>query len=157
VNKAAFIGGIILAVALVTTPAIQGAEMKYIAKGTFTVKMEPQGEPSAADGVTLGRMRISKVYEGDLAATAEGQMLTALTPVPESAGYVAIERITGTLHGKKGSFLLQHTGTMQRGEQSLSITIVPDSGTGELSGISLGVFRLRIDNKTHFYELEYQL
>lgn len=149
--------GIALA-ALTITPAAGGEEtMTQVAKGTFTVKMEPQGEPAAADGVSLGRMRLAKVYEGDLAATAEGTMLTALTPIKDSAGYVAIERITGTLHGKKGSFVLQHTGTMKRGEQSLSITIVPDSGTGELSCISLGVFRLRIEGGVHYYELEYRL
>lgn len=149
---------IVLLAATAFTSSTRGEEpMTHVAKGTFTVKLEAQGDPASADGVSLGRMVIHKVYEGDLAATAEGQMLTALTPIKESAGYVAIERITGTLHGRKGSFVLQHTGTMKRGEQALSITIVPDSGTGELSGISLGVFRLKIENGTHYYELEYQL
>ena len=129
----------------------------HVAKGTFTVKMDPQGEPSATDGVTLGRVRLSKAYQGDLVATAEGEMLTALTPVQGSAAYVAIERVTGTLHGRKGSFVMQHMGTMNRGEQSITFVIVPDSGTGELSGISDGVFRLRIEGKTHFYELDYRL
>lgn len=131
--------------------------MTHVAKGTFTVKMEPQGEPSTAEGVSLGRVRLAKTYEGDLVATAEGEMLTALTPVQGSAAYVAIERVTGTLHGKKGSFVMQHMGTMNRGEQSITFVIVADSGTGELSGISDGVFRLRIEGKTHFYELEYRL
>jgi hypothetical protein len=131
--------------------------MKQVAKGTFTVQMKPDGDPAVAEGVSLGRMVISKVYEGDLAGTAEGTMLSALTPVKDSAAYVAIERISGTLHGKKGTFVLQHMGTMNRGEQSLTITIVPDTGTGELSGISLGVFRLKIEEGKHFYELEYTL
>ena len=156
-NRIALVAAGILSVALAVTSTPRGSEMKYVAKGTFTVKMTPEGEPATADKVSLGRIRLSKVYEGDLAATAEGEMLTAMTPVEGSAAYVAIERITGTLHGKKGSFVLQHMGTMTRGEQALSITIVPDSGTGELSGISGGTFRLRIDGKTHFYELEYQL
>lgn len=130
--------------------------MTQVAKGTFTVQMKPQDDASSSDGVSLGRMLLTKTYEGDLAGTAEGQMLTAMTPVPDSAGYVAIERVTGTLHGKQGSFALQHTGTMNHGEQTLSITVVPDSGTGELAGIS-GVFRLKIENKTHSYELEYSL
>jgi len=130
--------------------------MTQTAKGTFTVQMKPDGDPASAEGVSLGRMLLNKAFEGDLAGTAAGQMLTAMTPVAESAGYVAIERVTGALHGKKGSFALQHTGTMTRGEQSLSITVVPDSGTGELAGIS-GVFRLRIEDKKHHYELEYSL
>lgn len=130
--------------------------MTQIAKGTFTVQMKPEGDPSSADGVSLGRMLITRDFEGDLAGAGEGRMLTAMTPVGGSAGYVAIERVTGTLHGRKGSSALQHTGTMAHGEQSLSITVVPDSGTGELSEIS-GLFRLRIENKTHNYELEYTL
>jgi hypothetical protein len=146
----------ILCAALVLVSNSEGSEMKFVAKGTFTVQMKPDGEPVTADKVSLGRMSLSKTFAGDLAGTSEGRMLTSMTGVEGSAGYVAIERVTGTLHGKKGSFVLQHSGTMNRGEQSLSITIVPDSGTGELAGIS-GTFRLRIANKTHFYELEYQL
>lgn len=130
--------------------------MSQTAKGTFSVQMKPDGEPSSADGVSLGRMLLSKTFEGDLAGTGEGQMLTAMTPVKGSAGYVAIERVTGTLNGKKGSFVFQHTGSMNRGEQSLSITVVPDSGTDEFAGIS-GVFRLTIEGGKHYYEFEYSL
>lgn len=126
------------------------------ARGQFTVKMVPLGEPDAADGVTLGRMALDKVFDGDLAGTGHGQMLTALTPVKGSAGYVAIERVTGRLHGRSGSFVLQHGGTMDRGAQQLSIAIVPGSGTGELTGIA-GVFHLRIDGGVHLYELDYTL
>lgn len=130
--------------------------MSAIAKGSFTVKMEPAGEPSAADGVTLGRMSLDKRFEGDLVGTGKGEMLTALTPTKGSAGYVAVERVTGQLHGRAGSFVFQHTGTMDRGAQSLSITVVPDSGTGDLAGIS-GTFSLTIVDGRHLYEFAYEL
>jgi hypothetical protein len=130
--------------------------MSYVARGIFSVDIKPQRDPVAADGVSLGRMSLAKQIEGDLTGTSTGEMLTALTPVKGSAGYVAIERVTGTLHGRAGSFVLQHTGTMDNGAQQLSITIVPDSGTGALAGIS-GTFRLRIEAGQHYYELEYSL
>jgi len=130
--------------------------MSSVAKGSFTVEMKPQGEPDGADGVSLGRLFLDKRFEGELSATSHGQMLTAMTPVQGSAGYVAIERVTGTLHGKRGSFVFQHTGTMSRGAQQLSITVVPDSGTGELTGLA-GTFRLQIVEGRHLYEFDYQL
>jgi hypothetical protein len=130
--------------------------MSAVAKGSFTVKMSPQSEPDVSDGVSRGRMSLDKLFEGDLAATGQGEMLTALTPVKGSAGYVAIERVTGTLSGRSGSFVFQHTGTMTRGAQQLAITVVPDSGTGALTGIS-GVFNLNIVDGKHFYEFEYSL
>ena len=130
--------------------------MNAVAKGTFVVQMKPQQEDSAQDGVSLGRMSLDKTFEGDLAATGAGEMLTAITPVKGSAGYVAIERVSGSLHGRSGSFVLQHTGTMNRGGQQLSITIVPDSGTSELTGIA-GVFKLEIKDGKHFYALDYSL
>jgi len=127
-----------------------------VAKGSFTVDMKPQGEPAAADGVSLGRLSLEKRFEGDLQATSRGEMLTAMTAVQGSAGYVAIERVTGTLHGRQGSFVFQHTGTMTRGAQQLSIAVVPDSGTGELAGLE-GTFRLQIVDGRHLYEFEYRL
>ena len=131
--------------------------MPSIAKGSFTVEMKAQqAEQGVVDGVSLGRMSLDKRFDGDLAATGRGEMLTALTPVQGSASYVAIERVTGTLHGKSGSFVFQHTGTMTRGAQQLSITVVPDSGTGDLSAIA-GSFRLQIVDGKHFYEFEYTL
>lgn len=130
--------------------------MHALARGQFTVAMKPLGEGNAADGVTLGHLSLDKTFEGELAGTGRGQMLTALTPVQGSAGYVAIERVTGTLNGRRGGFVLQHSGTMDRGAQQLSITIVPGSGTGELAGIA-GVFRLRIEGGQHHYELNYSL
>jgi hypothetical protein len=130
--------------------------MFAVAKGSFTVEMKPQAEPDVADGVSLGRMSLDKRFEGDLSGTGRGEMLTALTPVQGSAGYVAIERVTGTLHGRSGSFVFQHTGTMDRGAQQLSIQVVPDSGTGALAGIT-GTFKLSIVDGKHFYEFAYSL
>jgi hypothetical protein len=132
------------------------ARMPVIAKGTFTVETKPQTEPTASEGVTLGRLSLDKRFEGDLVGTGQGQMLTALTPVKGSAGYVAIEHVTGSLHGRSGSFVFQHAGTMNGGAQELSITVVPGSGTGALVGIS-GTFRISIVDERHFYEFEYSL
>jgi Protein of unknown function (DUF3224) len=127
-----------------------------VAKGSFTVTIKPLVEPDQQDGVALGRMSLDKVFEGDLAGTGKGEMLSALTPVKGSAGYVAIERVNGTVAGRKGSFVFQHTGTMDQGAQRLSITVVPGSGTGELGGLA-GDFRLSIIEGKHLYEFEYTL
>jgi Protein of unknown function (DUF3224) len=126
------------------------------AKGTFEVTLAPQGEGDNADGTMLGRMSLDKRFTGDLAGTGQGQMLTAMTAVAGSAGYVAIERVTGTLHGRTGSFVLQHTGTMNRGTPQLAITVVPDSGTGALAGIA-GTFVIDIVDGKHYYRFEYTL
>ncbi len=130
--------------------------MPTVAKGTFVVEMKPQTEPSTAEGVSLGRMSLDKRFDGDLVATGKGEMLTALTPLKGSAGYVAMERVTGTLQGRSGSFVFQHSGTMDQGAQRLSITVVPGSGTGALAGIS-GALRINITDGRHFYEFEYSL
>jgi hypothetical protein len=130
--------------------------MPSIAKGSFTVGMKPQGDPSVADGVSLGRLLLQKRFEGELEASSQVEMLTAMTPVQGSGAYVAIERVTGTLNGKTGSFVFQHAGTMSRGAQQLSISVVPDSGTGDLTGLS-GTFRIEIVEGKHSYEFEYQL
>lgn len=127
-----------------------------LAKGSFHVELKRLGEPDAHDGVTLGRMSIDKRFEGDLAGTSRGQMLSALTAVQGSAGYVAIEQVTGTLQDRSGSFVFQHSGSMAHGAQSLSITVVPDSGTGALVGLT-GTFKLEIVNGRHFYEFDYDL
>ena len=103
-----------------------------------------------------GRMSIDKTISGELVATTRGQMLSAMTEVKGSAGYVAIERVEGTLKGKKGTFVLQHTGTMNQGSPSLSVTVVPDSGTGELVGIA-GQFNIVIAAGKHSYEFKYTL
>jgi Protein of unknown function (DUF3224) len=126
------------------------------AKGTFEVKLDPQGEQDKAEGSTLGRMSLEKKYHGDLEGSAKGTMLTAGTEVKGSAGYVAIERVTGTLNGKSGSFVLQHNGTLARGAATQNIIVVPDSGTGQLAGIS-GKFLVIIAEGKHSYEFDYTL
>jgi hypothetical protein len=147
----------LLAITVTRDAYAQGASrMSAVAKGTFTVEMKPQSDARADDGVSLGRMSLDKRFEGDLVATGQGEMLTALTAVKGSAGYVAIERVTGSLNGRSGSFVFQHTGTMTRGAQQLSISVVPDSGTGALAGIA-GSFKLNIVDGKHFYEFEYSL
>ena len=118
--------------------------------------MQPLSEPEAVSGAVLGRMSLDKQFDGDLLAVGKGEMLTALTGVEGSAGYVAIERVTGTLNGRQGSFVFQHSGIMSRGDQQLSISVVPDSGTGQLAGIS-GVFSLTIVDGKHGYVFDYSL
>lgn len=127
-----------------------------IATGTFEVRLEPQTSDGDADAASLDRLSIAKRFDGDLAATSTGEMLTAVTPTDGSAGYVALERVSGILGGKRGSFVLQHSGLMDRGSQSLTIVVVPDSGTAELAGIS-GSMSIRIEDGRHFYELAYSL
>jgi hypothetical protein len=125
------------------------------AGGPFEVKVTPLNDKS--DDPTLGRMQLDKQYHGDMEATAKGQMLTA-GPVQKGAGgYVAMEKVTGTLQGRSGSFALQHSGTMKGATRELTITIVPESGTGQLEGIS-GQMTIKIapDGK-HSYELDYTL
>jgi len=128
-----------------------------IAKGTFEVTLHPEPPYDDADGVTLGRVRIDKTFtSGPLEATSVVEMIGARTKIPSSAGYVAIERVRGLLSGKRGSFVLQHSGSMQGGAMSLVVTIVPDSGTGELAGIR-GKMVIEIVEGKHFYELDYDL
>ncbi len=124
------------------------------ATGPFDVKLVPQmGDQMDAD---LSRMTIDKQFHGDLQGTSKGQMLSARTSVKNSAGYVAIEKVTGTLGGKRGSFVLQHNATMTRGVPYLNIIVVPDSGTDELTGLS-GTMKINIDAGKHSYEFEYSL
>ena len=130
--------------------------MTMRAIGTFEVVMQPLSEPDTVPGAALGRMSLDKQFDGDLLAVGKGEMLTALTGVEGSAGYVAIERVTGTLHGRQGSFVFQHAGIMSRGDQHLSISVVPDSGTEQLIGIS-GVFSLTIVDGKHGYVFDYSL
>jgi hypothetical protein len=126
------------------------------ASGTFEVKLNPQPSDDKVGDPTVGRMAIDKQFHGDLEGTSKGQMLTAMTDVKGSAGYVAIERVAGTVHGRSGTFALQHTGTMTRGAPQLSVTVVPDSGTGQLVGLA-GTMEITIVDGKHFYEFEYTL
>jgi hypothetical protein len=126
------------------------------ARGTFEVQVVPVPVDAYTDATTLGRMTIDKQFSGDLVGIGKGQMITGMGTAKGSAAYSAIERVTGTMHGRQGSFLMQHTGIMTRGEQSLVITIIPDSGTDGLTGIS-GAFHLTIEGKVHKYDIEYTL
>jgi hypothetical protein len=125
------------------------------ATGTFTVKLEPQS-PAHADSA-LGRMGIDKQYGGDLDAHSLGEMLAYRSAVDGSAGYVALERVHGTLHGRHGAFVLQHSGTMNRGAPKLVVSVVPDSGTDELAGLA-GTLAIHIDAQGgHSYTFDYRL
>ena len=130
--------------------------MNQQATGSFEVSMKPQSLPEQTAGASLGRMSLEKKFSGDLIGVGKGEMLTAVTDTKGSAGYVAIEQVTGTLHGRKGSFVFQHSGVMNRGAQQLSITVVPDSGTGQLIGLA-GTFKINIVEGKHSYEFQYTL
>jgi len=123
------------------------------ATGTFDVKLQPQ---TTAEGSTLSRLSIDKQFHGDLEAVSTGEMLAAGTEVKGSAAYVALERVTGTLHGRRGTFALQHTGIMNRGAPTLTITVVPDSGTGELAGLA-GSLDITITDGKHSFTFDYTL
>lgn len=126
-------------------------------RGSFEVKLAPQAAEDKADGLMLGRLTIDKQFHGELDGRSQGQMLTGTTDVPGSAGYVAMERVTGTLKGRRGSFLLQHSGTMSKaGGFQLSVTVVPDSGSAQLVGL-VGKMDIEIVDGKHFYVLEYTL
>jgi hypothetical protein len=134
----------------------QGAVMSHLARGTFEVKLQPMSFEGADPQWKLGRMSIDKQISGDLVATTKGQMISAMTDTKGSAGYVAIEKVTGILNGKKGSFVLQHNGLMNRGTASLSVVVVPDSGTEELVGLQ-GEFKIIVEGGKHSYEFNYRL
>lgn len=126
------------------------------AHGTFDVKLAPQTPSDPSEGA-VGRMTIDKQFHGDLIASSKGEMLAIMSgSVKDSAGYVAMEKVTGALQGRKGSFALQHSGTMNRGAQSLTLTVVPDTGSGELAGIS-GAMKITITDGKHFYDLDYTI
>ena len=127
-----------------------------LAEGTFEVEMTPEPPYSAVDGVTLARATVDKRFDGPLAATSQVHMLAARTAVPDSAGYVGLERVTGSLDGKDGSFVLQHSSTMSGGKQQQNISVVPHSGTGELSALH-GEMTIRIVNGQHHYAFTYDL
>ena len=126
------------------------------AQGTFEVQLTPQEPGDQGGDATLGRLTIDKQFHGDLEATSRGEMLTAGTAVEGSAGYVAMELVSGTLHGRRGSFVLQHSGTMSRGAPSLTVTVVPDSGTGDLVGLA-GSMAIMIADGKHEYDFAYTL
>ena len=125
--------------------------------GTFEVSLNPLDVYSQGkDGINLGRMSIDKKFMGELSASSKGEMLSAMTLVEGSAGYVAIEQVSGSLSGRNGSFVLQHFGIMNQGNGRLILEVVPDSGTGELSGLT-GQMTINVEGGQHSYEFEYDL
>ena len=124
--------------------------------GNFDVKLTPQAPTPAIEPAKLGRQMLDKTFYGDLSATSLGEMLAAMTEVKGSAGYVAIERVTGTLLGKKGSFALMHTGVMNRGTPQLTVQVVPDSGTEELTGLT-GQMDIKVVEGKHSYTFDFAL
>jgi len=127
------------------------------ATGTFDVKVNPLQTHDTTPGSMLGRLSIDKQFHGDLDATSTGEMLSAGTSVKNSAGYVAIERVSGTLGGRRGTFVLQHSGTMNRGVPHLAVTVVPDSGTEQLTGLTGSLVIIIAPDGKHSYEFDYAL
>jgi hypothetical protein len=124
--------------------------------GDFQVQLQPADHyATGAVGTQLGRMTFDKTFSGGLSATSQGEMLSAMTP-SGSGAYVAIEQVTGTLAGRQGSFVLQHQGSRQNGQDALSVTVVPDSGTGELQGLSGSMTIERLGTE-HRYTFDYSL
>jgi hypothetical protein len=126
------------------------------ASGSFEVTVQPLANAEVSSDPMLGRFLLTKKFSGDFDAAARGQMLSVGTPTKGSAGYVAIDQVTGTLGGRKGGFVLQHSGCMNRGEPTLSIHVVPDSGSGELAGLT-GTLSINIVDGQHFYDFLYSL
>lgn len=127
------------------------------ATGTFEVKMQPKDQiDPASDGNALGRMSLDKTFSGALTGTGVGEMLAARSSVPTSAAYVAVERVTGTLDGRTGTFVLVHRGVMQGDTQQLDVIVSPDSGTGALTGIT-GTLAIKVEAGVHHYDLAYTL
>ncbi|MFI5235882.1 MAG: DUF3224 domain-containing protein [Gemmatimonadales bacterium] len=134
---------------------LPGRPMSTRATGPFDVTLKPLDPYNKSPDAGLGRMSIDKQFHGDLEATSQGEMLTAMGGVKGSAGYVAVERVTGTLCGKGGSFVLQHNATMAQGAHTLNIIVVPDSGTGDLAGLT-GRMNVIIADGKHSYEFEFE-
>ena len=124
------------------------------ASGSFEVSMQPLANSEVSADPMLGRFLLNKKFTGDLEASARGHMLSAGTGIKGSAAYVAIDQVTGALDGRKGSFVLQHSGSMKRGAPTLSVMVVPDSGTGELEGLT-GTLSINIVEGKHFYDFLY--
>ncbi len=130
--------------------------MPFVARGTFAVTLAPEPVHEAAANTGLGRLSIAKRFDGDLTGSSRGEMLSLMTTEEGSAGYVAIERVTGTLAGRSGTFALQHSGLMDRGSPTLTVTVIPGSGTDALAGLS-GTFEIEIDSDEHRYAIAYTL
>jgi hypothetical protein len=134
---------------------MKGTQM--IVRGEFDVRLNPlEAYATGLEGIKLGRMSLDKTFHGNLSATSKGEMLSAMTSVKGSAGYVAIEQVSGTLNGQKGSFVFQHFGIMDQGKDRLVLEVVPDSGAGELMGL-VGKMEIKIDGGKHFYSFDFEL
>ena len=127
-----------------------------IVSGEFEVKMQPESMSAVAADSGIGRMSLDKRYQGPLQAEGKGEMLAHMDRALGSGVYVAVERVTGQLEGRSGSFLLHHTGIMTRGAPGLTVAVVPDSGTGLLTGLS-GTLNIRIEGGKHYYDFDYTL
>ena len=154
--RVAFCGAIVAVNVSIPNAMKKEATAAVQARGTFDVKLIPQTPDDKGEGSTLGRMSIHKELHGDLEGISTGEMLTAGTTVTGSAGYVAIERVSGTLNGRRGTFVLQHSGRMTRGAPQLTITVVPDSGAGQLVGLA-GTMAITIADGKHSYAFDYTL
>jgi hypothetical protein len=124
------------------------------ASGTFEVKLTPEQDSSGE--AVVGRMTIDKQFDGDIEGTSKGLMIMVATAVGGSAGYVALEKVTASIRGRQGTFYLQHNGIMNRGEGTLSVVVVPDSGTDGLTGLT-GSMQIKIEDGKHFYDFEYTI
>ena len=143
-----------ITIGMASSPGVQHeALMTAPAKGTFDVKVTPQTPDDPAGG-PFGRLFLGKQFHGDLEAIGSGQMLAWGTGAENSGAYVALERVSGTLHGRRGTFILQHNGTMTKGAASMTVTVVPDSGTDELAGLA-GTMTIIIAGGMHSYTFEY--
>jgi len=146
----------ILFLLLLLTPAQKETAVTRHAAGTFDVKISPLEPAFKADDNSVGRYSIDKQFHGDLEGSSKGEMLSGMGTVKGSGGYVAIERVSGTLHGRTGTFILQHNGTMQDGAYHLNVIVVPDSGTGQLAGLD-GKMEIIIKDGKHSYDFAYTL
>ena len=139
-----------------TTSESEEPSAMHRATGPFQVELKPMDPASEHNGSTFSRMSLDKKFSGDLEGTSQGQMLAVRTANPKSAGYVAMEFVEGTLGGRTGTFALQHSSTMDKGSPQQSVTVVPDSGTGGLEGLS-GSMTIEITEEGHFYHFDYSL
>ena len=157
-------GGVVHAQSQSQTPAAarqsspgKQTTMPHHARGTFEVKVTPQKpDNKETETANLERLSIDKQFHGDLEGTSTGEMLASRGDVKGSGGYVAMERVKATLTSRKGAFVLQHSGTMTHNTPQMSVTVVPDSGTGDLTGIA-GSMTIKIEEGKHFYDFEYTL
>ncbi len=157
---ARIIAGVCMCLGVLSSSAAQTAKGSVVttrASGAFDVKVKPAPASDNATSSPFGRFLLDKQFHGDLAATSQGEMLAAASEVKGSAGYVALERVTGTLHGRRGSFILQHSGSMQGNKMRLDVSVVPDSGTDQLTGLAGTMTILIAADGTHSYELEYTI